>query len=64
MTAFLILLGSPTEQTTATAVLSYIAISFWPLGRNSNTLMHISYVFLMLRIPGHETYRLTGVIQP
>ena len=43
MTAFLILLGSPTEQTTATAVLSYIAISFWPLGRNSNTLMHISY---------------------
>ena len=62
MTAFLILLGSPTEQTTATAVISYIAISFWPLGRNSNTLMHIS--FLMLRIPGHETYRLTGVIQP
>ena len=60
MTAFLILLGSPTEQTTATAVLSFIAISFRPLGRNSYTLMHIS----MLRIPGHETYRLTGVIQP
>ena len=51
MTAFLILLGSPTEQT---AVLSYIPISFWPLGRNSNTLMHIS--FLMLRIPGHKIW--------
>ena len=51
MTVFLILLGSPSEQTTATAVLSYIAISFWPLGRNSNT--HDAYIiFLMLRIPG------------
>ena len=36
----------------------------WPLGRNSKSMMHISYFSQKstLRIPGHETYRLTGVI--